>query len=209
MQDADGLIRALFALEKYLGNNDVDQAGRLRELVAEGHDLAQRNLDELHRTFVTPIDREDIYAIITSIDNVFDYVTTALRELELLAVPGERWMQEMIRQLQQGAGALKQGFTQFLDNPSEAGVRGDDARCSERNVEEIYRDALKVMFGGEAVADLRQRDSSVTTLECLDFVFELMKRREIYRHLSNGAGADRLGLAKVGELLHDLGVKYD
>ena len=114
-------------------------------------------------------------------------------------------MLEIVAQLQQGATALKEGFERFRSDPAAGGGQGDAARRAERNVEEIYREALQDMFGGGAVEALRHREPPVTSIDCLDYVFSQMKRREVYRHLSNGA--DRL--AHVGELLHDLGVKYD
>ena len=76
---------------------------------------------------------------------------------------------------------------------------------AERNVEELYRQALSDMFGGKALEQMRERETLVSSLDCLDYVFTQMKRREVYRHLSNSA--DRL--ANVGELLHDLAIKYD
>ena len=201
----DSLIQALDALEDYLADNRPDQATKVRDLVDKGHDLVQSHLDALHRTFVTPIDREDIYAVITGIDRVFDYVATSVREIELLDIPGDSWMQKMILQLQEGATALGNGFRLFRTDPAAGGEQGEGARIAERNVEELYRQALNDMFGGKALEELRNREKSVSSIDCLDYVFTQMKRREVYRHLSNTA--DRL--ANVGELLHDLGVKYD
>ncbi len=198
------LVQALEALEDFLQDNQQQQAERVRDLVVMGHDLARRNLDDLHRTFVTPIDREDLYAIINAVDHVFDYVTTAVREIELLEVPGDRWMRDMSGELLRGANALREGFRLFEKDPAVGGAKGDEARRAEREVEECYRQALGDMFGGKALEEMRNREDLATSLDCLDYVFAQMKRREVYRHLSNGA--DRL--ARVGELLHDFGVKY-
>jgi len=206
IQQCESLIHALDALESYLGDNYCpEQAARVRQLVDEGHDLARSHLDALHRTFVTPIDREDIYAVITGIDSVFDYVATSVREIEMLEISADRWMQEMISQLQQGAAALRKGFELFRNNPAAGGEKGEDVHRAERNVEEIYRQALSDMFGGKALEQMRERETHVSSLDCLDYVFTQMKRREVYRHLSNSA--DRL--TNVGELLHDLAIKYD
>jgi uncharacterized protein Yka (UPF0111/DUF47 family) len=205
VEQCDSLIQALDALEDYLGDNRPEKAIKVRNLVDKSHALAHAHLDALHRTFVTPIDREDIYAVITGIDHVFDYLATSVREIELLDIPGDRWMQKMILQLQQGATALGNGFRVFRTDPAAGGEQGEGARLAERNVEELYRQALDDMFGGKALEELRDRDKSVSSIDCLDYVFTQMKRREVYRHLSNTA--DRL--ANVGELLHDLGVKYD
>ncbi|MCB1231674.1 MAG: DUF47 family protein [Verrucomicrobiae bacterium] len=204
-EQGDHLVQALQALEDFLQDNQAEKAERVRDLVDAGHALARQNLDDLHRTFVTPIDREDLYAIINAVDHVFDYVMTAVREIELLEVPGDRWMRDMIDELQKGATALREGFRLFAKDPAAGGAKGDEARHAEREVEEHYRQALGDMFGGRALEAIREReDLAGSSLDCLDYVFAQMKRREVYRHLSNGA--DRL--ARVGELLHDFGVKY-
>ena len=41
-------------------------------------------IDELNRTFITPIDREDIYALSRAIDDVMDYAYTTVDEMDIL-----------------------------------------------------------------------------------------------------------------------------
>src|SRR5689334_2126936 len=54
------------------------------------HDTIQR----LHRTFVTPFDREDLYALATSLDNVMDAIDHAAQLVRLYNIekvrPGAR-----------------------------------------------------------------------------------------------------------------------
>src|SRR5690349_6625191 len=50
------------------------------------HDAIQR----LHRTFITPFDREDIYAMATSLDNVMDSIDQAaslIRNYGIVSIP--------------------------------------------------------------------------------------------------------------------------
>jgi hypothetical protein len=75
----------------------------------------------------------------------------------------------------------------------------------ERFVERLYREALAEMFQGAEYQALTQGDEQPSVLASLDFVVARIKRREVYRHLSNAA--DRL--AHAGEALRDISVKYD
>jgi uncharacterized protein Yka (UPF0111/DUF47 family) len=175
----------------------------VRKFVDEAHALAQSNLDLLHRSFVTRIDREDIYVLITRVDHVFDYCETSVREIELLRVSADPWMKTMVSQLHEGAAALASGLEKFRSDAGEAESLSARAREAERAVEETYRLALVELFsdsGGDASTDRKE----LSTQACLGLVFDHMKRREVYRHLSNAA--DRI--AHAGEALHDLTVKY-
>ena len=198
------LERTLAALAGFLKDAREEQAAEVRRCVKEGHELSQRNLDRLHRAFVTPIDREDIDILVTRVDHVFDYAKTAVRELELLEVRADPWMSEMVDHLLRGAGALSEGIAVFRTHPNTAEPPALHMRRAERHVEKLYRQALADMFGGEAYRLLTEGESKPSCRECLDFLVTQMKRREVYRHLSNAA--DRL--AHVGEALHDISVKY-
>ena len=68
------LQSAVSVLEDYLQQADPLLAPKVREQVREGHRLRDNNLKLLYSTFVTPIDREDIYTLSMTIDHILDYV---------------------------------------------------------------------------------------------------------------------------------------
>ncbi len=203
-EQCGALEETIRTLLSYLELSDDALATRINEQVRNGHELRQRNLDLLHRSFITPIDREDIYTIVVRIDHIFDYVKTAVREIELLEVETDVHMQAMAKQLLDGVGALHRGFSIFKEDPTQAGHEAVTARIVERHIEKRYRHALLDMFQGDAYQALKDEASEPSVMECLDFVVCQIKKREVYRHLSNTA--DRL--AHAGEILHDISVKY-
>ena len=204
-EQADCLVQAFQALEDYIDDAQEARAKQLRDCVSDGHGLRQRNLDTLLRAYITPIDREDIHILIIRVDHVFDYVKTALREMETLGVSGDRWMRAMVDQLQEGSADLTRALDNFKRAPRLAAEPAEHVRHIERHVEKLYREALADMFGGEAYRQLVTKLDANSQKDSLDFIIDLMKRREVYRHLSNAA--DRL--AHVGEQLHDMSVKYE
>ena len=52
----------------------VDYARRLKDLEHLGDDVTHRIIRELNTTFITPFDREDIYGLASTIDDVLDLV---------------------------------------------------------------------------------------------------------------------------------------
>lgn len=56
---------------------DGAQLREIKELEHEGDRLTREVVDLLNRTFVTPFDRDDIYMLVTAIDDVCDHVDEA------------------------------------------------------------------------------------------------------------------------------------
>ncbi|RZJ51807.1 MAG: DUF47 domain-containing protein [Flavobacterium sp.] len=59
---------------------------RIDELEQRGEDITRQTNLELSRNFITPFDREDIHTLITSIDNVADYLHGAASRMRLYQV---------------------------------------------------------------------------------------------------------------------------
>ena len=198
------LQTSVAALESYLQANDPELAKTVRERVREGHTLRDKNLALLHQSFVTPIDREDIYTLCMSIDHILDYVKNTVREVEILEVKPDQWMLGMVEQLGEGAASLARGLELFRSGHASQVPDAVITRHLERHVEKLYRRALEDMFRGAEYQSLVRAESQPSTVTCLEFVISRIKRREVYRHLSNAA--DRL--AHAGEALRDISIKY-
>ena len=59
---------------------------KIYTLEQKGEDITRQTNLELSRNFITPFDREDIHALITSIDNVADYLHGAASRMRLYQV---------------------------------------------------------------------------------------------------------------------------
>ena len=204
-EQADNLRATVAALADYLEEGDEALAPRIRALVEQGHGLRSSNLDLLHRTFVTPIDREDIYDLVNALDHILDYVENTVREVEVLRVPPDDLMRRMTAELGEGVASLALALARFHARETRDAADTVQTREAERRVEDLYRDALANMFQGQEYQELSTGSEPPSVLACLDFVMARMKRREVYRHLSNAA--DRL--ARAGEILRDICIKYD
>src|SRR4030095_1666298 len=94
----------------------------LREKAAEIKDVEHRcdqivhdALQRLHRTFVTPIDREDIFALLRALDDVIDDIDASADMMRLYRIdavrPPARELARLItastKQVHRGLGALE------------------------------------------------------------------------------------------------------
>lgn len=202
---ADNLRATVAALADYLEASEENLATQVHTLVDRGHNLRDTTLHRLYRSFITPIDREDIYTLSITIDHILDYIKNTVREVEVLQVNTDVWMQRMTEELTEGAASLALGLARLRAGQAEDVAHTVQTRAAERRVEDLYRDALQTMFQGEEYQKLAGENTAPAVRECLDFVVTRIKRREVYRHLSNAA--DRL--AHAGEALHDISIKYD
>ncbi|MBF0384142.1 MAG: DUF47 family protein [Magnetococcales bacterium] len=193
-------------LVKFLKTGDEEVGNRVRQLEHQGDELKNRNIEVLHRSFSTPIDREDLYRAIVSLDEVMNYAKTTVREIQVLKIEPDDNMARMGELILNGTQALERGFKYLGDNNTDdAGTEAFSARKAERRTEKAYRTALLAMFEEQRmqIKTLYKHSNAEGFEKGFDIVVETFKRREIYRHLSNTA--DRLSHA--GEILYDIIIK--
>jgi len=209
------------ALLAYMESGEVVHAERVRALEHQADEIKQRNLDKLHRAFATQMDREDIFRAINAIDMVLNYAKSTVREMALLELPPDEHTHAMARLLKEGTAAIAKGFAVLEHSPEQADTQADLARKTERRTEKIYRSALAELFNANhylatltpanreqaaalgALVDSLHPDTAPAVATSVAFIIEILKRREVYRHMSNAA--DRV--ATAGDVLHDIVVK--
>lgn len=57
------------------------KVARIKELETTGDGITHETLDALNRTFITPIDREDIHALSSKLDDILDLIDAAAHRL--------------------------------------------------------------------------------------------------------------------------------
>lgn len=202
-EQCDMLVKAMEAFVDYMGDGSEEKAQLVRSIEKEGDQLKERNIDILNRAFATPMDREDIYRAITTLDMLMNYAKTTTREMEILGVKPDKFMLEIAIEFRNGSQSLQQGFARLSTNPTLAEDDAAMARKAERNVEKIYRRALGELFNVDDMVEMLGSKKEGAEAQAMMKVVDMFKYREVYRHLSNAA--DRL--ARAADRLHDIIVK--
>jgi len=161
-------MEGLEALWIYAENSTQENANVVRNLEREADELRRVLIQELDQTFVTPLEREDIYALSRAIDDVVDYANTTVDEMEIYEVKGDEHIKEMVNILRKAARELDDAVKILRDYPKIASEHAVKAKSYENQMEKAYHLALADLFKGD------------------DTVY-MLKMREIYRHLSNAA----------------------
>jgi len=167
-------MEGIEALNAYLENQDGKAAALLTAKEKEADEARRILIDELNRTFVTPFDREDIFALSRAIDGVLDYAYSTVDEMEILNVESTPYMQRIASLLKDAAYELLMAVERLEENINVAGEHAQRAKALENRVEGVYREALAALF-------------NETTGKNNEAIVKLLKQREVYRHLSNAA----------------------
>lgn len=171
-EQASLTMEGLKLLTKYLETHDSEIAEQLSLKEKEADEVRRILIDELNRTFVTPFDREDIFALSRSIDDMIDYADTTVAEMVILCVEPTQHMVRIAALLKDAGWEIHQAVQRLQKNPGVAIEHAQRAKALENRVEGIYREAVANLFSGP---------------EDVHHIVKMLKMREVYRHLSNAA----------------------
>ena len=172
ISQADLTLEGLLQLQAYMREPSLEIAETVRKLEKDADEVRRILIDELNHNFVTPFDREDIFALSRNIDDVMDYAYSTVDEMAILDVAPNSFLERMVSLLTDAAAEIQRGVMQLQERPSVSNEHAMRAKALENRVERIYREAIADLFNSP-------RD--------LEHVVEMLKLREIYRHLSNAA----------------------
>ena len=108
------------------------RARRIKELEHVGDELTHETIERLNRTFITPIDREDIHELVCRIDDILDLVDTAVDRIVLFKID------EPIGEAKELARCLERATALILEMvPVLRNMK--DADAVRRKVREVHR----------------------------------------------------------------------
>ena len=171
-QQAEVLQRGAQALERFVADGNPQDAEIVELSEKEGDEFRRILIDELHKTFVTPFDREDIFELSLYLDDVLDYCYTTILEMRLLDVNSDKYLKEMVARVREAADELLLAMQRLENNPMVALDHSRRAKHRENQVEKLYRQAVADLFAGP---------------EDVHHVMMMLRTREVYRHISNAA----------------------
>ncbi len=172
IEQAEWAVKGLEALMEYTKTTSEASAATVRQCEKDADEVRRILVDELNRTFVTPMDREDIFALSRAIDDILDYAYSTVDEMQVLHVTPNLYLQRMVSLLRDAANEVHLAMLRLKDHPGVATDHAQRAKALENRVESVYREAIAALFEGPAEPE---------------HIVEMLKLREIYRHLSNAA----------------------
>jgi predicted phosphate transport protein (TIGR00153 family) len=143
----------------------VYHAEQIKRLEHECDHFTHEVVNRLDQTFITPIDREDIYRLASDLDDVIDAIDGVSRRAQIFRVgPAPEGIKQLCRVIQQAMEALLRGVEHLRqrDGVMEACI---ETKRLEEEADTIYHTMLGRLFETEQNA------------------VELIKWKEIYDNL--------------------------
>ncbi len=190
-ESAHNAVEVAIKLKELMYNwtNVEDKVAAIAELEKKGDNVTHQIAHELHRTFVTPFDREDIGLLSHTLDDVTDFIHSATDAMLLYRVS------EPTQRARELAGVIVEITAEVEKAVGELGKKMDQQQmlkyCVEINrlenvADRIYRSALAELFANST-----------------DVVY-IIKWREIYEHMETAT--DRC--EDVANVLEGVAIKY-
>jgi uncharacterized protein Yka (UPF0111/DUF47 family) len=185
-EQAQKTLEGLKAFESYARDGRPEHAELVIQIEREEDELRRVLIDELNRTFVTPIDREDIFKLSRAIDDVVDYAFSTVDEMIVLGIEPHPNVLRMAAVLREAAEEICLAVRYLHGRPAIASEHAVKAKALENMAEALYR---------EAIGDLFKQAKTV------DDVVYILKMREVYRHLSNAADRGDEAANIIGDIV--------
>jgi predicted phosphate transport protein (TIGR00153 family) len=172
VQSANNIVKIAKALKDLLDTwQDVpEKVKMIADLEHDGDTITHQIMDLLYRSFITPIDREDIAQLAHSLDDIVDFIHAATDAMYIYGIeaPTER-SRELADIIVEGAVEVENAMIYLR---SRADLKKSMKFCVDLNrlenmADDVTRKALGELFDG---------DYSTT---------DIIKWREIYNHMES------------------------
>lgn len=161
----DGSTVFLEMLKNYDTVREKQQ--EIKDIEHQGDDFVHEIFEELNKTFITPIDHEDISALASAFDDVLDYIDGTATRLVLYEIKKpEENMIKLAEVIVKQATELNLALCGLrnINNPREIEKRCIEVNRLENMADDIYKSSVAALF--------KQKDA-----------IEIMKLKEIYERL--------------------------
>ncbi len=163
------ILEAAEILGNMLRNPAVDAAplaAKIKDLEHKGDELTHRVIDELNKTFITPIDREDIHDLSAALDDVLDLIDGIATRIVLFRITEPiRSLPEMCAVLLSQAMEIGAAVSNLQDNDHVV-ERCIEINRLENDADRLFQSAIASLFDEvKDPIDVIKRKEIIETLE--------------------------------------------
>jgi predicted phosphate transport protein (TIGR00153 family) len=174
-QHADNVVAGAKMLEGCLESarsmDDMYLASkRIHEVEHQGDEYTHRILERLNKTFITPLDREDIFDLTSRLDDVLDYIDAVAKRLVTFRISHPTaYSIELSRIVHTSSVEVAAGVRLLRDLRKSDAILKVCAKINqyENEADQVMRDALHDLFDGQKPME----------------PIEVIKWKDLYEHL--------------------------
>jgi hypothetical protein len=150
-----------------------EKARAIKDVEHEADRITHETVSKLHTTFVTPIDRESIYNLITRLDDILDLIDSACERVLLYKIKSStpealaliNILERAIEQVARGVGELRN-----VKNPRTILDICIEINRLENEGDRTFRNALSILFNStsEPIEIIKWKDIYETLEDAID-----------------------------------------
>jgi len=168
--------------------SNTEQTQKIHKLETEADVLTRDIFTELNKTFITPLDREDMQRIASKIDDVIDFMDgIASRVYSYKITTSPPYCQEMAKELVKATKEVEYMVSKLkhIKNTKDMIIHCRNTSDIEHVVDDLYREAIKELFES-------------------DDAIKIIKLKDIYETMETAS--DRC--VDVADVIEDIVLKY-
>lgn len=143
---------------------------RIHEVEHQGDEYTHRIIERLNKTFITPLDREDIFDLTSRLDDVLDYIDAVAKRLVTFRISSPTaYAIELSRIVSSSSAEVAAGVRLMRDLRKGDAILKQCAKINqlENDGDQVMRDALHDLFDGNKPLN----------------PIEVIKWKDLYEHL--------------------------
>jgi len=162
-------VEGVLYLESTIDRVDARSVESLRALAEDASELRRVLIDELHKTFVTPLDREDIHQLVTRMDDILDLIEDCAQSISLYDVRAPTPEMKRLAEICVGCAEKVQAGVGGLSDLRDA--RAILAACAD--IDKLESEADHVMR--TAIGKLFREEPDAKEIIKLRSIYELLE----------------------------------
>lgn len=150
--------------EDFANHKQYAEEIKQQETLCDG--ITARITTKLNTSFVTPIDREDIYLLVTEIDDIIDLTNGTARRFDIFAVTEPRpEAVQMATLLHQCTAELVTALT-IMEKKQDISGHCKKISTLEKEADHVYREAIRRLF-------VQEKDRPIEVIKWMEILDSL------------------------------------
>ena len=176
------MCKAMERLNEYCITHDESCADDVVRIEDEADMVRRVLIDEINKTFITPIDREDLFRLSSQLDEITDYAKTSVDEIRMFKVIPDSDMEHITKTLCEMCEHIYKAVVNIEHHQAISRDEAIKVKELENTVGQQCCEALAILFEDD------------------DFK-KIFKYREIYRHLNHTADIGDMAMDNLLDIL--------
>jgi uncharacterized protein len=139
-----GMLRQLFAepahLERYVA--------QIKEVEHQADDITRDVINRIDKSFVTPIEREDIHELVSQLDNVIDLIDGTARRAAMFHITEIKEPAKRLCDVLHDATLSIESAVMNMRDSKYVVKRGREIKVKEEEGDALYHQAVGALFAG-------------------------------------------------------------